>query len=182
MSTRTKIFIAILVVVLIVITIIVLKYVKTKTPSVESTQYTKETTGLAGVGGIGGIGGLLTGLGLSDERAKTKISYTGYGDAYNKIKVIKPMEYMFTRADGTRPCPECENKMRYGFSAQDLEKVDERLVFTDKNGVKYIDNHQLIALNTGAIQQVMSQQEQLMQMISAGQNSAGGAANGGKVM
>lgn len=156
MSVKTKIFIAIALISLVAIIVIVIQYNKRKGPTTESTTYTKQTTGLSAVGGIGELTGLITSL--SDERYKTNISLTGYGEAYNQIKTVKPIEYMYTRADGTRPCEICE-KPRIGFSAQQLEKVNPNLVITDENGIKYIDNAQLVAMNTAAIKDLIQKFE-----------------------
>jgi len=113
-------------------------------------------------------------LSLSDERYKNNISLTGYGAAYNAIKTIKPIEYMFTRSDGTRPCPTCKSKTRIGFSAQQLEKVDPRLVVIGKDGKKYIDNAQIIALNTSAIKQMMADHEYLKGLVTSDAVQGGG--------
>lgn len=177
MSKKAWIFIGIAVLAIVVVVIMVNQYNRTRTPQVETVQYTKETTGLAGAGGIGGLGSLFAGLGLSDERYKKNISLTGYGVAANKIDTITPMEYMFTRADGTRPCPTCDQRMKHGFSAQQLEKVDPNLVHTDEDGTKYVDYHQIAALNTGAIKDMMADMAYLKGLVSSDAVQGGGPTN-----
>jgi len=171
MSTGQKIFIGVLVLVVIAIIIIVANYYSKKGPDVATTTTYSQTSGLSSLGGSG-ISGLAGLLGtLSDERFKSgveRLSKTGYGDAYNQIKYISPVTYMYRDAAGMNVCDrtgaDCGTK-KIGFIAQDIEKVNPNLVFKDKNGVRYIDVMQMIALNTAAMKKMQEDLEYQKQII-----------------
>lgn len=171
MSTTQKIFIGILVLVIIAIIIVVVNYYSKKAPDVATTTTYSQTSGLSAVGGIGGIGSLFAQL--SDERFKTdisKISRTGYGDAYNQIKTISPVTYMYRDAAGMTDCNrgcKIDGVKKLGFIAQDLEKINPNLVVTDKNGIKYIDVMQVVALNTIAMKKMQEDLEYQKQLINS---------------
>jgi hypothetical protein len=183
MSTKTKIFIGVIVLAIVVITIIVLKYSKTKAPSVETTTSTSSTSGLAAAGGLGGLGGMLSMLGLSDERYKKILSdgtESAYGDSYEVIDSINPIMYSFTHdSEGHTACPTCfEGSPKQGYSAQQLESVDKNLVYTDpKSGIKYVDYSQIIAHNTGAIKSIMEEHAYLKGLLSSDAVQGAGPTN-----
>ena len=119
---------------------------------------------------------------LSDERAKYNISKTAFGSAYNKMKVVTPIEYMYRDAgaknpyrffcscQGTGKCTgNCKSKI--GFSAQNLKQVDPRLVVVGKNGLLHVDIAQMVALNSAAIREVIRQQEEYKAMTTPSKQS-----------
>lgn len=163
MTTTQKIFIGVLVLVVIAIIIVVINYYSKKGPEVATTTSYSQTSGLSslGAGGISGIAGIIGAL--SDARFKEgveRISKNGYGDAYNQIRTMSPVYYMYKDAAGMNVCDRtgCGTK-KIGFIAQDLEKVNPNLVFKDKNGVRYIDVMQMVALNTAAMKKMQEDLE-----------------------
>lgn len=195
MSTKTIIFLVLVLIAIIVISIIIVRSSSSEGPQSETTTTTSQTTGLTAL--LGGFGEGLSGaasaagdspegaaalasiLGLSDERHKNninKVSKTGWGEAYNTVDTIDLITYSLVSSNGHTNCLEC-NRERLGFSAQEIEKINPNLIVIGKDGTKYIDYAQMVALNTGAIKSIQENLSYLKGLVSSDAVQGGGPTN-----
>ena len=100
---------------------------------------------------------LFTGSNVSDERAKENISNLDF-NAIEKINALEPKSYYMKHN---------LKKLRYGFIAQDINKILPDLVEGDLNSEEYIglDYNGIITVLVKAIQEQQTQLEELKELI-----------------
>ena len=97
----------------------------------------------------------------SDKRLKKNIIH--YSNALVTIQLLKGKQYYWRSQKFTDRG--FDERIKYGFIAQEVEKVLPSLVYEDKKGFKSVDYIQVIPILTNAIQEqqdlIIKQQEQL---------------------
>lgn len=96
-------------------------------------------------------------LTVSDERVKEKITRLNDDECSNIVHDIGVFKF--------RMVDDAEGRDKFGFIAQDVERVTPEVVREDDRGDKAVDTAQLLAIAFGAIKQLQQQVDQMQQEI-----------------
>lgn len=97
---------------------------------------------------------------VSDSRFKSNVTAL----TARKIEMLKPVSYYWNEKGKSRGG---DDRLQFGFIAQDVEKVYPNLVKTDKQGYKSVDYVSLIPILTKEIQDVKKENKMLKAELKA---------------
>jgi len=93
----------------------------------------------------------------SDANYKTNVA--PMTDALSKVNALTPITYNWDTANCKNMI--VDNKNQIGLIAQDVEQIVPEVVYTDENGMKYIDYGRLSVILIGAIKELQTSNAKL---------------------